>query len=245
MGSKGDAPSLRGAIEVAAGNAVPVLGVVVLGWSAFQVVALYVLDGWFCILGLGAAVMLRGREELRTVIPKTYGPVRRFLTLAASVAVVEAIVSLFALVPGIAVLAHMEHDPGAALAASFDNPSALAAVAMLVVSHVLRVARGSRSVSDPGRDGEGVLSLDPKAQMALYAGRMALMMWLAWLAGSGFLSRFLVPVYVTFVAALFTYTDLYPRRFLTRVMRVREDGADLEDPQPAPARRREKPELPR
>lgn len=245
MDPERDTPSLPAVVEVAIGNAIPVVGVVFLGWSAFQVVVLYVLDGWFCILGLGASVMLKGREELRALIPKTYGPVRRFLAWVASIAVVEAIISLFALIPGIVVLAHMEDNLGAVIIASFASLSALAPVAMLVVSHVLRVARGTRTVGSPERTGDGVMSLDPKAQMALFAGRMGLMMWLAWLAGSGFLSRFLVPVYVTFVAVLFTYTDLYPRRFLRRVMRVREDGSDLDDAQATVTQRRPKPKLPR
>jgi hypothetical protein len=198
-------------LEVVIGNAIPILGVIVLGWNPVTVVTLYVLDGWFCILGLGASVMLQQREELRGMIPNGYGRLRRFFFWLASVALVEAIVSLFALVPGFMVIGHMARSPGAALVEVFAEAGIWISVAMLVASHVARIARAVRGA------GEGVMALEPKIQMALYAGRMALMMSLAWLAAPGVLSRFLVPLYVTGVAALFTYSDLYPRRFLERL----------------------------
>jgi len=81
-------------------------------------------------------------------------------------------------------------------------------VLTLVGCHAMRVVRGIR---EPGA---GVWALPPKSQMALFVCRMFLMGFLAFLAGPGFLSRFLVPVYVAAVAALFTYSDLYPQRFV-------------------------------
>lgn len=218
MEPKREAPALAARVEVALGNAIPVFGVIFLSWQAMTVVALYVLDGWFCILGLGASVMIRNRAELAAMIPKRYGAVRRFFFLVVTVGLVEAILSMFALVPGFMVIAHMDRSPGAALFQAFGETGALISVAMLVSSHVARIARGVRG------EGEGVMALDPKMQMGFYAGRMALMMALAWLASPGFLSRFLVPVYVAGVGALFTYSDLYPRRFVEKMERYREGG---------------------
>ena len=233
------APPLAARVEVVVGNVIPVFGVIFLGWSAFQVVSLYVLDGWFCILGLGASVMIQGREELSAMVPSKYGQVRRFLFWVVTIGVVEAILSMFAVIPGFMVLAHMEDSPFLALGNAFGGARGWVPVAMLVVSHVMRIARGSRG------EGDGVMALDPKAQMSLYAGRMALMMWLAWLAAAGALSRILVPVYVTCVAALFTYTDLYPRRFLERVMRSRQSSTDPDGDESTANHRSTRPKLPR
>jgi len=206
-----DRPPLMVVAEVIVGNVLPVVGVILLGWPAVTVVSLYVLDVWLCILGLGASVMIRNRAELREMIPKKYGRTRGFFFLAVAVLAVEAILSSFAVVPGIMVLAHMGGSGGLPFAEAFHGADVWISIALLVGSHVARIARSVRG------EGEGVLALDPKMQMAFYAGRMALMMALAWLAAPGFLSRFLVPVYVAGVAALFTYSDLYPRRFLARV----------------------------
>lgn len=157
------------------------------------------------------------------MIPKTYGPGRRLLFWVAVVGGVEVGVSAFALVPGFAVLAHLDRSPGDALAQVFSDVGVLVPVATLVASHVVRIARGVRD------RGEGIEALPPKLRMALFAYRMFLMMFLAGFASPGFLSRFLVPVYVAFVGALFTYSDLYPRRFLARLMRTREDKLDEEE----------------
>lgn len=215
-----EARPLLAKAEVVVGNAIAPFGVIALGWPAFTVVSLYVLDGWLCILGLGASVMIQNRDELRSMVPKGYGRLRRLLFLAVCVAAVEAILSMFAVVPGLMVLAHMESHPGAALGDAFAETGALVSVAILVTSHAMRTARAARGA------GEGVATLDPKSQFALYAARMALMMALAWLAEPGFLSRFLVPVYIAGLAALFTYSDLYPLRFLRRLTRREGDGSD-------------------
>jgi hypothetical protein len=211
-------PPLLLVAEVVLGNTIPFFGVIFLAWRAVTVVTLYVLDGWFCILGLGASVMICNRAELTAMIPKRYGAVRRFFFLVVAIGLVEAMLSMFALVPGFMVIAHMDRAPGAALVQTFGETGALISVAMLVCSHVARIARGVRG------EGEGVMGLDPKMQMGFYAGRMALMMALAWLASPGFLSRFLVPVYVGGVGALFTYSDLYPRRFIGKMTRYGEGG---------------------
>jgi hypothetical protein len=237
--ARGDSPSLLARLEVAAGNAVPVVGVVLLGWNAVTVVTLYVLDGWLCVLGLGASVMLRNRDELRALVPKTYGPTRRFLFLLVSVTLVQAILSMFALVPGVAVLAHVAGSPGAALDEAFRETGAWLSAAVLAASHVPRIGRAAR-----GAD-EGVAALDPKEQMGLYAGRMFLMMFLAWLAAPGFLSRFLVPVYVASIAALFTYSDLYPRRFLALLGRGAQRTSDPGAVRTRTVRGAAKPKLPR
>ncbi len=210
--ARGEArPPILTRAEVVIGNAIPVAGVALLGWDAVQVVTLYVLDGWLSILGLGASVMIRNRDEMRQMVPRHYSRLRRGLFWVAAVGGVEALLSIFALVPGVAVLAHMSRWPGDAVAGLFRSPAAAVPALMLVASHGMRVARGIR---EPG---EGVWALPPKAQMALFAYRMFGMMFLAWLAGPGFLSRFLVPVYVALIGALFTYSDLYPRRFLARL----------------------------
>jgi hypothetical protein len=218
MSAPQEKPPLLARIEVVLGNAIPVFGVIVLGWQAVTVVTLYVLDGWLCILGLGASVMIQNRGEFAAMVPQRYGRVRRGLTLMAAVAGVEGILSAFAVVPGLAVLGHMSRSPVEALTQTFGERGAWLSAAMLVASHALRIARGVRA------EAEGIEALPPKQQMALFTYRMFLMMALAWLASPGFLSRFLVPVYVTAIAALFTTTDLYPRRFLAR-MRYRESGA--------------------
>jgi len=219
----GEKPTLRARVEVVVGNAIPVVGVAALGWNAFQVVTLYVLDGWFCILGLGASVMLAGSDELRRLVPARYGPLRRTLYWVVTVTVVEAILSLFALIPGVAVLQHMTNDPVVALRQGFSGPAGWLPVIMLIVSHALRVARGTR---EPDAPKQGVMALDPKAQMSFFAGRMALMMSLAGLAQLGSISHLLVPVYVAAVAVLFTYTDLYPRHFLAKLTAAQPGDPD-------------------
>ncbi len=204
-----EAPPLLARAEVVIGNAIAPFGVIALGWPAFTVVSLYVLDGWLCILGLGASLMIRNRDELRAMVPKGYGTLHRLLFLATCVVLVEAILSMFAVIPGIIVLSHMESSPGDAIGRAFDESGALISVGLLVASHVMRTVRTAR-----GSD-EGVAALDPKSQFALYAARMGLMMALAWLAAPGLL----VPLYVTAIAALFTYSDLYPQRFVDRLER--------------------------
>jgi len=221
MRPREEGPPLLAKVEVIVGNSIPVFGVILLGWQAVTVIFLYVLDGWLCILGLGASVMLEHRGELRAMVPKTYGPIHRVLFLTAVIAITEAILSVFALFPGGVALAHMERSPGEALATAFRDAGVWLPAAMLVASHGMRIARSVRGSA------EGIAALPPKLQMALFTGRMFLMMWLAWLATPGFLSRFLVPVYVAVVATLFTYTDLYPQRFLSR-FRLAEGAADAE-----------------
>ncbi len=232
MADTEERPPLLAQAEVAVGNAIPLAGVVLLGWDAVQVVTLYVLDGLLCILGLGASVMIQNRAELRAMVPKHYSRLRRALFLAAAVGIVEAILAAFALVPGVMVLGHMSRRPEDAIAGLFSSPALLLPALMLVASHAMRVARGLRGAA------EGVWALPPKMQMMLFAYRMFLMMILAWLAAPGFLSRFFVPVYVAAVAAIFTYSDLYPRRFLAR-LRVpaagtADEGADRDEQGDAP-----------
>ena len=210
MEPTGERPPLLTRAEVVIGNAIPVVGVAFLGWKAFTVVLLYILDGWFCILGLGAAVMIQNRDEMRRMVPKGYSGFRRALFWVAVVGLTEAIVSMFAVIPGVMVLGHMDRSLASALADVFADAGVLVSVLMLLASHAVRIIRGVR---EPQED---VWGLPPKLQMALFTYRMFLMMFLAWLGAPGFLSRFLVPVYVVFVAALFTYSDLYPRRFLAR-----------------------------
>ncbi len=211
MHADGEKPPLLARAEVVIGNAIPVFGVVFLGWRAFTVVLLYVLDGWFSILGLGASVMIQNREEVRRMVPEGYSGPRRVLFLALAAGLTEAILSMFAVVPGVMVLGHMDRSLGSALGEALGNAGVLVSVAMLAGSHAARVARGLREPQ------EGVWGLSPKLQMMLFTYRMFLMMALAWFGAPGFLSRYLVPVYVAFVAALFTYSDLFPRRFLARL----------------------------
>jgi len=210
METTGERPPLLTRAEVAVGNAVPVFGVAFLGWEAVTVVFLYLLDAWFSILGLGASVIIRIRAELASMLPKSYSRLHRALSWAGLVGAVEAIVSVFALIPFVLVLGHLGRTPEQALAQVFRDPSVRVPVLTLIASHAVRIVRGVR---DPE---EGSWGLSAKLQMALFASRMFLMMLLAGLASPGFLGRFLVPLYVALVAAVFTYSDLYPRQFLAR-----------------------------
>ena len=231
MQANDEGPPLLAKVEVIIGNGIPVFGVILLGWQALTVVFLYVLDGWLCILGLGASVMLQSREEMRSMVPKTYGRVRRILFLIAAVGLTQTILSIFALVPGVIALAHMDRSPGEAVTAVFADSGVWVPVALLLTSHGMRIARSARGSA------EGIAALPPKRQMALFTGRLFLMMFLAWLAAPGFLSRFLVPMYVTAVAAVFTYSDLYPQRFLSR-FRLDEGIEDRDEREPEAAKAR-------
>lgn len=211
MEPRTERPPLLARAEVVIANAIPFIGVAFLGWNAFTVILLYVLDGWLSVLGLGASVMIQSQDELRKMIPKKYSPARRVLFWVAAVGVTEVILSAFALVPGVGVLAHIDRAPGRQLAHLFGDIGFVVAALSMVASHVVRVGR---SVREPG---EGVGALSPKLQMALFIYRMFLMMFLATFASPGFLSRILVPVYVGVVGALFTYSDLYPQRFLSKL----------------------------
>jgi hypothetical protein len=119
------------------------------------------------------------------------------------------------------VLGHMGRTPEQALAHVFRDSSVLVPVLTLVASHAVRIGRTAR------RPDESAEALPPKLQMALLVYRMFLMMFLASFASPGLLSRVMVPAYVTIVAVLLTFSDLYPRRFLARLGvsgLVRSDG---------------------
>ncbi|MBZ5587847.1 MAG: DUF6498-containing protein [Acidobacteriia bacterium] len=223
MGRTRGRPPLLTRAEVVIGNAVPVVGVAFLGWNAFSVILLYVLDGWLSILGLGASVMIQNRDEMRRMVPKGYSGFRRALFSVVVVGLTEAVLSMFAVVPGVAVLAHMDRSLGQALAQLLGDAGLFVSALMLIGSHVVRVGRSVRE------SGEGVAALSPELQMMLFIYRMFLMMFLATFASPGFLSRVLVPAYVALVAVLFTYSDLYPQRFLARLMRKREDKLDEDE----------------
>jgi hypothetical protein len=219
------APSLLQVVEVAIGNAIPVFGVIFLGWPAIAVVFLYVLDGWFCILALGASVLIKYKDEFTPMFAK-YRPVRRAFAWAASVAFSEAILSIFAIVPGIFVLASMEGEIGDALVAVFAARGTWTSVALLAGSHGMRLRRGVQGNEDE------TASMDPKDQLALFVHRLAVMMFFAWLAGPGVLSRYLTPVFVALVAALFTVTDLYPRRYLEKLKLLAAASGSSSTPPP-------------
>ncbi len=195
-----------GVAQIVVANAVPVVGVWVLGWQAERAIFFYWLDGLLAMWGLGVvAVIVTGRDGPAGFDAK--GP-KLWLTRFAVVALVLVFLSLPSVIAGAMVLGSLGRDLWEVLRAVLAGSGIWISLAVVVGSYAWQ------TISEVRWKPELTLKTSGEERANLFIHRIILMGMLVFWSRSSQPSRWALAVYVLIVACLFTYTQLYQDRYL-------------------------------
>ncbi|MFZ5788831.1 MAG: hypothetical protein ACOY3Y_20520, partial [Acidobacteriota bacterium] len=166
----------------------------------------YWLDGLLAVWGLGVvALVVTSREDPRLL--GAAGATHR-LQWGAALALVWVILAIPSAIAAALVLDWVDLGLGALLAEVFATTSAWVSLAIAVVVHAGQVAGELRWRPDR------TLAATGEARANFFIHRTLVLGILAGWAGGGSARPWALSVYVLAVAALFTYTQLHPERYL-------------------------------
>jgi hypothetical protein len=198
--------SRLGTAEVVVANAIPVIGVWILGWQAERAIFFYWLDGLLAMWGLGVvAVIVTSREG-----PKGFGAsgAKLWLIWVAVVGTVLAILAIPSVIAGAMVLSFLRRDLGEVLRAVFGSAGVWTGLVVVAASYSWRTLsellwKPEITLKETGQE-RGNLFIHRTLLMGM------LVAWTRWRQPS----HWELALYVLLVACLYTYTQLYPDRYL-------------------------------
>ena len=218
---------------IVAANAVPVIGVWILGWQAERPIFFYWIDGLLAMWGLGVvAAVVTLREGLKT---SNAAGMKLWLMRLAVVAILLAILSVPSVIAGAMVLSFLGRDLPGVLPDVFAGGGFWTALAVVVGSYAWQTFSELRwkpelTVKETGAE-RGNLFIHRTLLLGLLV---------AW-KHFGQPPRGALAVYVLIVACLFTYTQLYPDRYMEMIgfkQRTPEGRAAVTAETRRPGRRR-------
>jgi len=190
-------------------NAVPVVGVWFLGWQAERPIFFYWLDGLLAMWGLGvvaAVVTVKGGPK-----PSGATGVKLWLFWLAVVGMLLAILAIPSVVAGAMVVSFLGRDLGGVLRDVLGGGGFWTALGVVVGSYAWQ------TFSELRWKPELTLKETGAERGNLFIHRTLLMgMLVAW-KHFGQPPRWALAVYVLIVACLFTYSQLYPDRYMEMI----------------------------
>ena len=190
--------------EIVIANAVPVIGVWFLGWQAWRPIFFYWLDGLLALWGLGAVAAVVTFHEM----PFKVSGVKLWLTKAAVVVLVLAILSVPSVFTAGYLFGTLHQDPGDILSRIFSGYGVWISLLVVIGSYI------AQTVGEIRWRPALTLKRSGQERANLFIHRTLLMGFLVLWDSWGQPPRLLLAVYVLAVACLFTYTQLDPERYL-------------------------------
>lgn len=200
--------------EIVIANAIPVIGVWFLGWDALETIFFYWLDGLFALWGLGVVASV-------ITIPEVVRGSRVKLLLVGIVAtcLTLAILSIPSVLTAGFVITSFEVDAGEFLRQVFRGYGIWFALLIVILSYA------GQTISELRLNPSLTIRQSGKERGNLFFHRTLLMGILA--GGSTWRQPpwWVLATYVLAVACLFTYSQLYPERYL-RFMGMKASASD-------------------
>lgn len=195
-----------GTARIVVGNAIPVIGVWFLGWQALPPIFFYWLDGLLAIWGLGVvAFVVTSRDDSRLLGGS--GP-KAWLQRAAALGLVLLVLAVPSGVAAGLVIDWLNLSTGRILTEVFAFAGAWVSLAIAVWANVGGVVGELRWRPDQTLGASGEARANFFIHRTLVLGILA-----AW-GGRTPPRHWALAAYVLVVAVLFTYTQLYPERYL-------------------------------
>jgi len=196
------------AVQIVIGNAVPVVGVWVLGWSALRPMFFYWLDGLLALWGLGVvAAVVSNRDG---PISKASG-MKLWLTWAAVICLLFMILALPSAIAGAYIFGFLGRDAGDVCREIFTGYGVWLSLLIVIGSYIGQTIGELRwkpdlTIKDTGKE---------RANLFIHRTLLLAMLvfWQKW----GQPSRWALAIYVLAVACLYTFTQLFPDRYLQMI----------------------------
>ncbi|MCG6962581.1 MAG: DUF6498-containing protein [Acidobacteria bacterium] len=224
MAAVDDAPRAKGAgkvdrltaAQIVVGNAIPVVGVWLLGWEPLTPMFFYWLDGLLAIWGLGVvALVVTSRGEPRIVKAAGWKAVPMW---TAVVGVTFFILAVPSIVTVAAMFGRLDLEAGDILHTVFAGLGTWVSLVVAVTSHA------GQTIGELRWRPDVTLKATGAARGNLFIHRTLAMAVLVFWGRGGSPSHWALAVYVLLVAALFTAAQLNPMRYL-RLIGFREKHA--------------------
>jgi len=191
-------------VEIIIANAVPVIGVWFLGWQAWRPIFFYWLDGLLALWGLG---VVAAAVSIRETPFKASGA-KLLLTKTAVVVLVLAILSIPSVFTACYLFGSLHQPPDEILSRIFSGYGVWISLLVVICSYI------AQTIGELRWRPAVTLKQSGKERANLFIHRTLLMgllvLWDSWGQPSGSL----LAIYVLAVACLYTYTQLYPERYL-------------------------------
>lgn len=220
------------AVQIIVNNAIPVVGVWLLGWEPLTPLFFYWLDGLLAIWGLGAvALVVTSREEPRIV--KTRG-LKAVPTWVAVVGLAFFILAMPSIVTVFAIFGPLHRNAADILRTVFVSYGAWVSLGIALVSHA------GQTVGELRWRPEVTLKATGVVRGNFFIHRTLAMAMLAFFGAEGTVSHWRLAFYVLLIAALFTAAQLNPQGYL-RMIGFREKRPAAPGTRGGQARRRRGP----
>lgn len=201
-----DGPNWLGVAQILVGNAVPVLGVLFLGWKPLVPIFFYWLDGLLAIWGLGVvALVVTSRDDPKLL--GTSGP-KAWAAWTATLALLGVVLAVPSVVAAMMVFGPLGLGIVELLREIFAAMGAWVSLAVAVATHLGHTAVELRWRPDL------TLRATGEARASLFVHRSLAMGLLALWVGRTPPPRWALAVYVVVIACLFTFAQLNPGRYL-------------------------------
>ena len=194
-------------IGITLNNAVPVAGAVLLGWELPPILFFYWLDGELCILELMGNVMGELSREEEGLFPKSITGIKRIIYYIITLILAGLIASFPAILAGWTIYALLNDH----FISPFDSIFAQTAVWIGIGLEI--VIRGFRVISGIIKPSQIHVKYIAEEKYTLLAYRFCIMYFLGgfFFKSGGTISLY---IFLIFIAALFTYSELRPDRLL-------------------------------
>lgn len=193
-----------GTAEVVIANAIPVIGVWFLGWDALGTIFFYWLDGLFALWGLGVVAAVVTSPE----VPIRGSRIKFWLVAAVATCLTLAILSIPSVLTAGMVITSFKIDVGEFLRQVFQGYGIWFSLLIIILSYA------GQTISELRLNPSLTIKQSGKERGNLFFHRTLLMGILA--GGSNWRQPpwWVLATYVLAVACLFTYSQLYPERYL-------------------------------
>ena len=193
-------------IQIVAANAIPVVGVWVLGWQPVKPIFFYWVDGLLAAWGLGVvAAVVTGRQGPNRLAASG---MKLWLTRIAAVLCIMIILAVPSVFVAMYLVGSLHRVAGEVLPGMLADPSVWISLGIVVWSSIGQTIGELRSEPDL------TLKKTGEARVNLFIHRTIAMALLVFWGRSSQPSRSTLAAYVLVVAGLFTYTQLHPERYL-------------------------------
>jgi hypothetical protein len=192
--------------QIVLANAIPALGVLIAGWEPLVPMFFYWLDGLLGLLALGAAVILGMRQELPPPFSRFPWPAVPYWT--ALFAILWLILAIPSVLAAGFVLGALKRGFAEPLATIFSSSAVWPAVALSVAFQIGQVGQELRG----SQRWELIHGAEARANLFIHR-TLAMGLLAAW-AGHASVGRLGLVAYVVLLSLLFTYTQLFPERWL-------------------------------
>jgi len=199
--------SLAETIGVILNNAIPVAGILFLGWEVAPILFLYWLDGELCIIELMGVVMVEVSREEEGLFPKKIKGIKLIIYYIITFIFAALIASMPAFLAGWIIYAILDDYASSPFEIIFAQKTLWIGIGLNIAIRGYNVIK---SIINPRQES---VKFTAEEKYTLFAYRFFIIYFLAsYFFKSG--GTIMIYLFVIFVAALFTYSELRPERLL-------------------------------